>query len=245
MNDEKLFAFIDGELDEAEAARVEAAINADPVLAARLEQNLALGSSLRSAFDVVLADGVAPPTIAAPDPVSGVVDLAAARAAKTAATSTRPAWQSWGSLAAALVVGVGLGWASRLGVSEPVPTQSPVVVEQGQLIASADLARQLDAKLASDAAGTAETRVILTFVDATGAVCRSFAGAEGSGVACRNGEAWAVRGLFPSGTTAGTEFQQASAGDPRVLDLVDNLIVGEAFTEEQERAARAKGWRAP
>jgi hypothetical protein len=37
----------------------------------------------------------------------------------------------------------------------------------------------------------------------------------------------------------------ASAGDPRLMQVVGDLIDGDPFDAGQERAARALGWKAP
>ena len=54
MDDEKFFAWLDGELDSAEAAEVEAEVAADPRLSKLAEQHRALGTRLKAAFDTVV-----------------------------------------------------------------------------------------------------------------------------------------------------------------------------------------------
>src|SRR5437588_837249 len=51
MDDEKFFAWLDGELSSAEAAEMEAKVAADPELAGLAEQHRALGARLTGAFD--------------------------------------------------------------------------------------------------------------------------------------------------------------------------------------------------
>ncbi|MFN3843995.1 MAG: zf-HC2 domain-containing protein, partial [Rehaibacterium terrae] len=54
ISDERLMAYVDGELDAAQAAQVEAAIAADPALAAAVARQRRLRERLRAAFDPVL-----------------------------------------------------------------------------------------------------------------------------------------------------------------------------------------------
>jgi len=56
--DEKLMAYADGELDAVERAQVEAAIDADPSLARRVEKHRALRSKVSSAYASVLDEPV-------------------------------------------------------------------------------------------------------------------------------------------------------------------------------------------
>jgi hypothetical protein len=88
------------------------------------------------------------------------------------------------------------------------------------------------------------TRVQLTFRARTGAICRSFAGAVASGVACRQGGGWALEALFPGQAPSGDGFRMAGSGDPHVLQVVGDMISGEAFDAAQERAAKARHWQA-
>jgi hypothetical protein len=52
-----------------------------------------------------------------------------------------------------------------------------------------------------------------------------------------------VRGLFSGGQAKEGDYRMASAGDPRVMALVDDMIAGEPFDAAQEKAAKEKGWR--
>ena len=70
MTDEQFFAWLDGELDGEEAARVAALVAADPALTEQARAHRALGEQLRGAFAPVMAEVEAP---------AKVVDLAAAR----------------------------------------------------------------------------------------------------------------------------------------------------------------------
>ena len=62
VSDEKFFAWLDGELEPSEAARVEAEVAADPELAAKAEQHRALRARLTQGFGTI-ADAPVPEQI--------------------------------------------------------------------------------------------------------------------------------------------------------------------------------------
>ena len=79
VEEEKFFAWLDGELPPEEAAQVEAEVAADPELSRKAEEHRAMAARLRGAFDMVAAaplpDGIA----AAVRPRDNVVELGKAR----------------------------------------------------------------------------------------------------------------------------------------------------------------------
>jgi hypothetical protein len=68
----------------------------------------------------------------------------------------------------------------------------------------------LDTELASAPVG--DVRIGLTFRDQSGRVCRSFTQAAASGLACREGDRWQLRGLFAAPEGQGGDYRMA-AGD--------------------------------
>ena len=231
IDDERLFAWLDGELRGDEEAEVAAAVAASPELSARAEQHRQLGSGLRRAFDPVLNAGAAPPAFES----AKVIEFGA-RATGRERRRSWPAATQWAAMAASLAVGV-LAGAQLAG-----PPVSPVAVDDGRLIAASGLDRTLDLQLAS--APTAEgARIGLTFRDAAGRICRSFTDAEVSGLACREGQSWQMRGLFPAAEGQGGDYRMAAGEHPGLSALVDQTIRGEPFDAVQERAALERGWR--
>ena len=83
----------------------------------------------------------------------------------------------------------------------------------------------------------------MTFRDQSGAVCRSFSETATSGLACRNGGRWQVRGLFAAPEGQSGPYRMAAGMDPNLAALVDSTIAGEPFDAAQEKDAKAKGWR--
>jgi anti-sigma factor RsiW len=91
MNENSLHAYVDGQASEAERREVEAALAADPALAARVRDYSAQNAALHARFDPLLDE---PHALAVPRARSG-------------------AWQRWGGLAATLLLGVVCGYFAR------------------------------------------------------------------------------------------------------------------------------------
>lgn len=235
--DEKFFAWLDGELDPADAAEMEVQVAADPRLSRLAEQHRALGATVRAAFDPIVEAPVPDRLMAAlnPAPAAKVVDIRSWRQ-----RLHRPAGgplPQWAALAATLVLGFGFG--TLLGGSEPA---APVELRDGRMVAAAGLEEALDVQLAS-ADARDDVRIGITFRDQAGTICRTFADHNSSGLACRAGGNWQVRGLFASPEGQQADYRMASSVDPNLAALVDSTIAGDAFDSEQERAAQRQGWR--
>src|SRR5437868_11768451 len=102
MNDEKFFAWLDGELGPAEAAEMEARVAADPKLQRLAEQHRAFGAELKGAFDPV-AEAPVPGRLQAAlrRPSAQVIDFAAAKQARS-----MPALAQLAAMAATLAIGI-------------------------------------------------------------------------------------------------------------------------------------------
>lgn len=225
IDDERFFAWLDGELDPAESAAVAAAVERDPALRAKAARHRAMAQKLQRAFAPLTAEPVALPNAA-------VIDIASARPHRT-----RHWWQEAAALAATLVLGLVIG--TRFAAAD-----SPVAAGQETLVAAAGLDRMLDRQLASATAARGD-RVGLTFRDSSGRICRTFSASTANGLACREGDAWKIEALLGSGEGQGGEFRMAAGHDPRLAELIDEMIDGEPFGAAQERAARERGWVAP
>lgn len=252
----ELQAWIDGELAADDAARVEAAIAADPALATQFERERRLRERLRAGFDPVLDEPV-------PSRLTALLEPAAAPAARNAADRTetvasgdvpgnvvpfparveRPARARWHvpvyALAASLAVLAVSLWLR--------PAGGPVQMQGGELVAHGELARGLDRALASEPGADAAVAIGLSFRDGEGRICRSFVGRDGStlaGLACRDGGRWTVPVLSQrqAGGEAGLR-QASSATPPEVQAAIDERLDGDVFDAAAERAARDAGWR--
>lgn len=229
LSEEMLIALVDGELDEVARRRVERAIADDPALARRLAMHRRLRDRLADHYAPVAAEST-------PDRFAALLGAAAVVTPLPKPAPRR--WSRWatgGAIAASLLIGLAVG--HRL----PTPG-GPVALDDGAMVAQGDLARALDAQLASAPDADAIVRIGLSFQRQGGGWCRSFGGATMAGVACREGGQWRLEQLVP-GVPSTAAYRQAASGDPRVADTVDRLIAGQAADATAERAARDAGWR--
>lgn len=226
IDEAMLIAWVDGELDEVSRRRVDRAVAEDPALAARLETHRALRARLTGHYAPVAAEPV-------PDAL-----LATVRQGMTVVPLARPArrwnWAVGGSIAASLLLGLGIG---RMAGGDG----GPIGVQDGAMVARGDLAAALDTQLASAQDG-APIRMGLSFRRKGGGWCRSFAGAAVAGVACREGAGWQLQAAVPGGGQ-GTDYRQAASGDARVMTTVDALMADAPVDAAGEAAAAKAGWR--
>lgn len=222
MDDEKFFAWLDGELEEREAETLAKVVAADPELSRKAEQHRALKLRLGEAFA---------PVAMAEAPRSNVIDLAEVRARRAL-----PSAAQWAAMAATLVLGMATGTMLTGG------SDTPVTTEAGQLMASASLDRALDTQLAS-APQAGGPRIGLTYRSASGAICRSFTDGAAQGLACREGDNWRIRGLFQGAEGQSGDFRMAAGPDPALGALIEATIAGEPFDAGAERGARDADWR--
>ena len=235
MDDTKFFAWLDGELDAAEAAKVEALVAADAALARRAENHRALHARLQRAFDPI-AEAPVPASIAlAQAGPERPIDLAEARQRRQSRTISAPA--QWAAMAATLAIGIVTG--TMIGGGDG---QGPIVSEAGRLVAAGNLEQALYTRLASAPAGDGP-RMVLTFRDADGDICRTFIDGGSSGLACREGGDWRIQGLFQDLASGQGDYRMASGSDPRLAVLVGETISGEPFDADAERLAQERGWR--
>lgn len=230
IEDEKFFAWLDGELSAPEAAEMEAKAAADPQLKRLAEQHRALGTRLRGAFDPI-ADAPVPERLQATlRSTVEVIDFAAAKRSRV-----MPSLPQWGAMAATLAFGV------FLGTMVPQSTSAPVEVQGGKIYAASAINHALDTELASAPVG--DVRIGLTFRGRSGEICRSFTATGSSGLACREGGRWQVKGLFAAPEGQANAYRMAAGMDPNLAALVDSTMAGEPFDAAQERQAKARGWK--
>ena len=229
-DDEKFFAWLDGELSPEEAAEMEAKVAANPDLVRLAEQHRSLGAQLKGAFDPIAEAPVPERLRAAVRPPAQVVDLVAARRARS-----MPVAAQWMAMAATLAIGI------LVGTRVPHGGEGPVQMQGGKLYAAAALNNALDTQLASAPGG--DVRIGVTYRDQAGEICRSFTATAASGLACRTGGRWRMKGLFAAPEGQANDYRMAAGMDPNLAALVDSTIASEPFDAAAEKAARDKGWR--
>jgi hypothetical protein len=232
--DEKFFAWLDGELSGVEADELERQVAADPALQQRAAAHRALQARLSQAFGPI-AEAPLPERMQEllRRPEGEIVDFSAVKQRRDARRGWGP--PQWAAIAATLVVGIVAGTMVSQG------TNAPVAVQGGKLYAAGALADGLNAQLARAPGG--DVRIGLTFRDRSGAICRSFAESAASGLACRAGGRWQVRGLFAAPEGQAGPYRMAAGADPNLAALIDSTRTGEPFDADQERSAQAAGWR--
>jgi len=257
FTDAQLAAFLTGTLeDEALIDAIEAAINADPALATRAEALASaepMDASVREAFAPVLDAPVPERLIAAAPPrAAEVVDLAAARAAKSAAPLPTPAndtgrsswrWPQFGAMAASLALGVLIGGPLLKGGAE-APAGASLV------LASADLTAMLDSAPSgqkTDLAALGEGEVVLTFRNADGLLCRQFliegkGGTTSDALACAggNGTGWQIEAYGRRAAPVGEMKLAGGDAAPAVVAAVDAMIDSDPLTGADELAELGK-----
>ncbi|WP_028205374.1 anti-sigma factor family protein [Paraburkholderia nodosa] len=107
VTQDEIHAYVDGTLSEARRADVERELERNPELAARASDFFSLNNLLHERYDRVLNE-----------PLPARLRVAARDPEAQAVRNTRPAanWPRFAGLAAALVLGVGIGWGMHYGM---------------------------------------------------------------------------------------------------------------------------------
>lgn len=240
LDDEILMRRVDGELDPAEAARVDSVAAVNSAVSARLQALRGTRAAARDAYpispdvrDLDLARLIAAAPAQA-SPLTGIGQaLAEAFAPRRALI--------WGAMATAAFVG-GLALGPLLG-----GRSDGLRINRDGAVLDAGLVRMLDTGLTAEGADTRGRAIGLTFRDSEGDWCRTFTAREAAvaGLACREAEEWRLQVLAPL-TSARGEVRTAGTETPEViLTAIDAKISGEALDATAEAAARDGGWQQP
>lgn len=226
-------AFVDGELDDLAAARIAREAQSDPELAAAIAAERRLRDTLGAHFGAVLAEPV-PERLTAPiEAARKVVSLDAARERRSFLSARTLRWAG-PAMAAALVLAVAIPAIRQGGQTE---------TRDGLIFASNELAQALDTQLVEDQRQGSETRVLLSFADANGTLCRGFARADLSGIACREDGGWHLRIQRDGVDVSANDYRQAGSVDSAIMAAAQDMAAGPALDAAQERAAKALGWQ--
>lgn len=242
VDDEMLFAFIDGTLDRGGMQAVATAVVSDPALALRVDRQVLLAREVRAEMDRDLALPVPDAWIAAIDarlepPVANMAGLAAARMREQ--IRLKP-WHAGGAIAALLAIGIAAGMSNGASAGPP----GLIGEQDGRLFAGAELALALDTArsgrlLSLKDGATVDIRLSLRARD--GRYCRlaAVSGRDGVSVlACHSTGGWAIAALDiqPQADRSGYVHDPLQAAIDR---LGGNKLDGAA-----EIAAIDNAWRA-
>ena len=225
---ETVAAFVDGELDDLTARRIEREAESYVALAAEIARLRALKVQL-SAHYAPVAEEVVPERLRSLLAVDDKVDVSLSD--RRDARRARFDAIHWGAIAASLVLGLTIGL-------RPWTPPANVATDDGALVAAGPLAEALDTQLASTQAGNAAVRIGLSFEDETGRYCRSFESSALDGIGCREGRRWQLeRTLRGRGSS---DYRQASSGE--LAEAAAAMMGPDALDAEGELAARDAGW---
>lgn len=226
ITDDELAAFADNELESERRAEIAAAVAADPSLARKVEQHLALRARLGSHFAPVLEQEVPARLKDLLDTEGRVIDLAEAKEKRNRASKIKWGWIAAPALAACVALAVFLPRGSQ--------------VPEGY--ARADLAEALDTQLVASQDMDEPTQILLSFQRENGQYCRAFQSSASSGIACRDETGWAL--VEQAGGTAldDTEFRQAGNSQEELLERAQEMAAGPALDAQAEREAMETGW---
>jgi hypothetical protein len=230
MDETRIIAWIDGGLSPEDAAEVEAAVAADPKLAAMANRHRRIRARFESSFTPLLAG----PTARPKRRTGQVVSLAAVREERAAQVAPPPSrgrrnWIWPIALMAGLVGGIFAGQSLQPGA---------IADRDGALILAQPIAQALDKQTSGDL-GT--VNVALSFKDHDGHYCRSFVAQYIGGVACKTGDAWQLR--YAGAVDVQHANYRAAGGDPASARAIATMIAGAPFDTADERKAIAAGWR--
>ncbi|MCK0098540.1 hypothetical protein MWU38_04005 [Qipengyuania sp. S6317L1] len=237
ITEEQIAAYADDQLEGDEKARVEAAIAADPALAAKVDGHRALKAQLTGHYAPILDQPVpdhlaamlSGKSDAAQDKTNGEVVSFAKERQKRGLAPTLRRW--------APIAGPALAASLVLAIFQPWQTSPPLEGYAGEELASA-----LDTQLAATQDADAATRVLLSFENEAGEYCRAYQSEGEGGIACRDAQGWEIERQFALQESQVTEFRQAGSLSD-IMAAAQAMAPSGALDAAAEASAREQGWR--
>ena len=232
--EEKLMAFVDGELDREDDAVFRAALAQDPRLQDELVRERLLRRKLAQIHHDVLEEQVPSrllETITADQ--STVTPFRRVAPRQSSFFGPGGWWKNVTAIAASLVLGLFLG-QTFTGSSDGDRDGLPGMNQQ--------LAMALDTQLASSQTPDDPVQIGTTFIAATGEPCRTYETASVAGLACRSQGEWQLKLVAPGVARSTSGYQQAGSSSEVVLRNAQDMLRDGPFDAEQERQARDAGW---
>ena len=252
ITDEKISAFLDGELSADETAILVDALEKDSNLSRRIEQLSTVDRVIHAAYsntdNTPLPDSVLA-LIQTQNMPSSILDTIKAQMA--AMFAQKHYWPATLAASIALVFGIGLG--NQLKTETTSPQQLSLLVagmlaEESPLAVVLETARSANTIHIEDLPVVAITPV-LTFRSSTGNYCREFTlVAQDSGnraVACRNEQGWIIEMVVTDTPARGDSgiYSTASTTVTTAFDgFVDGLIGDAPLGVDAELSLITSGW---
>jgi len=235
--EEKLIAYVDGELSPEERESFTRALAQDEGLRAELARQQELRTRISELHKSALDEEV-------PDRLTGLLTSPPRlpRLRKEGPSRTRSSqqrrskWTNLSAVAASLGIGLFMGQTmttSGEGGSGAVP-----------LIVEGPLAKALDTQLASSQTAEDDIQIGVSFVAMDGQPCRTYETAGSAGLACRSGGEWRLKLIAPGEGPARSEYQQAGSSSELILQSAQEMLRDGPMDPEQEQQARDAGWTA-
>lgn len=250
---DELMAYVDGELEPVDRARIEAYVAENSEARAFVERQKVLRQSLADAYGPLMSEPVPAPmmqllaTPTAHGPLRLVRQQPSFLAGWMAQLKQRAMWV-W--LAPAAGVAAGVGVAAMLGFFSR--GDDLIMTNGAEMAAAPRLEKALTQQLAADENSALQSgvRIGVSFEAIDGRLCRTFDGIDAdrggvAGVACRGDAQWQVTAIAKSEVAGDTLLYRpaGSAMPPLVREAVGDMIKGEPFDASAEQAARAHDWR--
>ena len=260
LSEEKLMAFVDGELSAEEAEGVKRELETNEQYQRKVNEFKQTRQLLNDAYSDILQEPVpqkfldmlAPPCEQqTKTQTENIVDLSVQRKAKF--TSFRPMQQVAIAASVALVIGGLVG--HQMGSGQSDITHQLAQADAGFVVVGNPLHQALESTpsntiYAAASAGGDFIKPIMSFKSTDDRYCREFEiNADSSisvGVACRSNEQWQVEVLLAAGQrpAGSVDYQPASGFSEAALTAVlDNLWSGDAFDAQQESQLISNRWR--
>lgn len=237
IDPETLMAYADGELDPLAMKRIERALAGDPVAAQTVEKHRRLRVALSNEYAGIAAVP-APDRLRALIRPDNVADLLGTKVARMERWPMMRWTTTCSALAASLIVGLIIGHMLTPQARGPMATSG------GTLIASGGLAHALNTQLASTQGNDADLRMLVSFRDRSGTLCRVFDGAALNGIACRQDSGWVLRETrAPSAAPDVSGYRQAGSDDAALMADAQDMMAGDPLDAGTEAKARLAGWR--
>jgi len=237
VTNEKLAAYADGELDDAESAQMSRALAEDELLRARLARITSLDNQLRAAFDLDDGQNV-------PGRLTRMLEPEASRVVPAAR------WRRWIPAGAAIAAGVaGLAVGGLL----PAETNPGWLEARGGSFALRGIAQVAADHTPSGSRYVAQSitvQPIVSFLAGDGRPCRELqvedGGAGTHAVACREQGQWRVEAMVRSrGQGNADGYRPAGANKDAAIGAVHaRLKITSILDAKAEDEAIAAGWPA-